>query len=416
MPPPYPLERLSVTIDRAGAAGPTFVDILESLREAYRQIYGQDVNLADDAADGQWLAVQSQGFYDCNASIIAAYLSYSPSFAQGNGLSSLVKLNGLRRQTPSNSTAQVTLIGQAYTIVRNGVVADRFDNQWNLPAEVIIPASGEITVTVTAQNPGSIPAGVGSINRIVTLQPGWQTVTNRSPAIEGFPVESDATLRKRQAISTQLPAITPLLSIWAAVANVRGVGRTHVYQNDTQFYDDHGIPPHSIAVIVAGGDDYEIARMIAWKKNVGAGTFGSTEVIVYEPPSAPITINFFRLLETHIYVKIWIRALAGEGYHSGIAQLIVLAVNAYINTLEIGQHVYAAWVCSPASLTGDAATIATGRTQSELDRMKRTYVLDQILLGTDPDHIDQHEIDVPFNSAAATTIESIFIEVEGGDT
>jgi uncharacterized phage protein gp47/JayE len=358
--------------------------------------------------------VQSQGFYDANASIIAAYLSYSPSFAQGSGLSSLVKLNGLRRQTPSNSTAEVTLIGQAYTVITNGVVADRFDNLWNLPPEVVIPPSGEVTVTAQAQSLGSIPAAPGSINRIFTLQPGWQSVVNRAPATEGFPVESDATLRKRQAISTSLPAITPLLSIWGAVANVPGVGRTHVLQNDTWFYDNHGIPPHSIAVIVAGGDDYEIARVIAWKKNVGAGTFGSTEVIVYDPPAAPITINFFRLQETQIYVRIWIRPLEGEAYNTGTGQLIVLAVAAYINSLAIGQHVYAAWVCSPASLTGDAAIIATGRTQAELDILKRTYVLDQILLGTDPNYIDQHEIDVPFHSAAAIAISNIFINIEEG--
>ena len=112
MPGPYPLERLSVTLDRTGIYGPIFEDVLLSLRAAYRAIYGSDTNLDDDTQDGQWTAVQAQGFYDANMSLIAAYLSYSPSFAQGIGLSSLVKINGLRRQEASYSSVEVTLFGE----------------------------------------------------------------------------------------------------------------------------------------------------------------------------------------------------------------------------------------------------------------------------------------------------------------
>ena len=407
---PYPLERLSVTIDRTGAYAPVFEDILMSLRAAYQAIYGSDTDLSDHTQDGQWTAVQSQGFYDANLALIAAYLSYSPSFAQGIGLSSLVKINGLRRQDASRSSVEVTIIGEPYTQIRNGTVQDIYGNFWLFPELVVIPRSGEITVLATARDEGDFRAGVGEVNRITFPQIGWQSVYNYSAAMIGHPVETDAQLRQRQSISTSLPAITPLLAVWAAVANVRGVSRSRGYENDTHLYDALGLPPHSLCIVVYGGDTYTIAQTIARKKNTGCGTFGSTEVIVYEPPSAPLTINFSRLKEIQIYIHIYIRPLTQ--YLSLTGGLIRMAVAEYINTRDIGEWVHAAWICPPASLTGEAATSGTGRTQAELDGLRTSYILEAILLGTDPDHIDQHEIVIPFDSAAVCDIENIRLTLE----
>jgi hypothetical protein len=409
MPGPFPLERLSVSIDRTGAHGPIFEDILQSLRAAYMAIYGSDLNLADDTQDGQWLAVQSKGFYDANLSIIAAYLSYSPSFAQGIGLSSVVKINGLRRQESSYSSVEVTIIGEPYTEIRNGRVNDMYGNQWILPDRLIIPRSGEITALATAQYEGDYRAAVGTVTVIGTPQPGWQSVYNHADAMPGLPVETDAQLRQRQAISTSLPAITPLLAVWAAVANIRGVGRTKCYENDTHLYNDLGLPPHSLAVVVYGGDTYEIALTIHRKKNTGCGTFGTTEVIVYEPPSAPAAINFMRLKLIQIYVHVIIRPL--PQFISGTAGLIRMAVNEHIITRDIGEWVHAAWLCPPASLTGEAAVDGTGRTQADLDRLRTTYILEAIYLGTDPAHIDQHEIVIPFDAAATCDIGNITVTI-----
>ena len=246
--------------------------------------------------------------------------------------------------------------------------------------------------------------------RIVTPNPGWQTVYNYSAAVIGRPIETDAQLRQRQAISTSLPAITPLLAVWAAVANVRGVERTRGYENDTHLYDEIGLPPHSLAIVVKGGDTYTIAQTIARKKNTGCGTYGSTEVIVYEPPAAPMHIKFMRLTEINIYVHVYIRPQ--PQYLSVTGALIRMAVAEYVNTLDIGQWVHAAWLCPAASLTGEAAVNGTGRTQPDLDRLRQTYILEAIMLGTDPDHIYQHEITIPFDCAAVTAIDNIRLTLE----
>jgi uncharacterized phage protein gp47/JayE len=409
MPGPYPLPTLAAAIDASGITAPTFEDIFLSLQAAYQQIYGSDVDLAPDSQDGQWIAVQSQIVYDMNAALIAGYLSYAPSTAQGAGLSSEVKINGLRRLVPSNSSAAVVLVGQAGTQVSNGVVADSFGNHWDLPPLVVIPVEGEVTATAICEVPGAVTAGPGSLTTMITLVPGWQSVSNPQAAQPGNPLESDATLRKRQAASTSLPAITPLEAIRAAVANVPGVGRIKVYDNDSDFYDVDVVPPHSIAVVVEGGDATAIATTIALKKNTGCGTYGSTEVVVQDPAGVPLTIDFFYLIEQPIFVALTIQPLLG--YLDTTGQLIIAAVAEFIATLEIGQDVYASWIHAAADLAGDAAINASGLTQMQLDRLSATYVVRNIGIGLAANPPSNADVVVPFNAAASCNPSNIALNL-----
>jgi uncharacterized phage protein gp47/JayE len=410
MPGPYPLPTLAATIDASGITAPPFEDILASLQAAYWQIYGSDVDLAPDTQDGQWIAVQAQAIFDMNMALINGYLSYSPASAQGVGLSSVVKINGIQRLSPSNSTAELLLIGQAGTTINNGVVTDTVVGaNWNLPPHVVIPLSGDITVTGTAATAGAIAASPGTIINIATPVPGWQSVTNLQAATAGLPVESDATLRKRQAVSTALPAITPRESILAAVANVRGVGRIQVYDNDSDFYDVNLIPPHSIAVVVEGGDAQTIAETIAFKKNTGCGTYGTTQIVVTDAEGVPNTINFFYLIEMPIFVSISIQPLTG--YTDTTGMLIIDAVATYLEGLDIGEDVYAPWLYAPADLAGDAATLSSGMNQAQLDRLSLTYVVRGIWIGLATNPADNADILIPFNAAASCNPSNIIINL-----
>ena len=398
MPGPYPLSRLGATIDLNGISAPTFEDIFQSFQAAYRQIYGSDVDLDPDTQDGQWLAVQSQIVYDTNAAVIAAYLSYSPTWAQGIGLSSEVKINGLRRLVPSNSAVDVRLVGQAGTTINNGVIADDFQNRWDLPATVIIPPQGEITVTAIAEVAGALTAGANSVTTMVTMVPGWQSVSNPAPATPGAPLESDATLRKRQSVSTAIAAISPREAIRAALLNLEGVQRCQVWDNDTDSVDANGIPAHSIAVVIEGGDDTLIASTIFIKKNTGCGTYGTTKVIITDTTGLPQTINFWRMQQYPIYVGITIRPLIG--YQDSTGSLLINCVVSYINQLDIGATVHTEWLHPPANLSGDVATGFSAMTQQQLDILSSTYVVESIFIGTNPAPTSAAEIPVPFTAAA----------------
>lgn len=328
---------LSCTIDANGITAPTYADVLSTLKAGYLSIFGSDAYLGNDSQDGQLLAIFAAAINDNNAATIQTYNAYSPAFAQGNGLSSAVKINGIRRLVASNSTAPVLIVGQAGTIIANGAVTDAASNQWLLPASVTIPTVGSITVLATAKSLGVIAAPAGTITNIATPTLGWQSVSNTVDATLGAPVEPDNTLRIRQAVSTAYPALSVFQAIQAAVANVSGVLTSALYENNTNAADSNGVPAHSVSVVVSGGDPVAVATAIANRKTPGAGTYGTTSEIILVNNS-PNTINFFEAINEVLTATITLHALTGYTSTDGVNATNAL-VN-YITGLQIGQPVY----------------------------------------------------------------------------
>ncbi|MDB5444984.1 MAG: hypothetical protein JWQ97_301 [Phenylobacterium sp.] len=360
-------------ITATGISAPSYADVLAWYQAQYRSIYGSDVVLDADTQDGQWVAIQAAALNDANAMAVAVYNARGPATAQGGGLSSIVKINGLLRHVPSSSTATVTIVGQAFTLIENGKVKDSAGNAWSLPNSVVIPVGGSIDVTATCDVAGAITAGIGAIAQIFTPTLGWQSVTNAAAATVGAPVESDAALRQRQAISTALPAQTPLQAIVAAVQGLSGVTLVKPYENNTSSTDANGIPAWSIALVVQGGVNGAIASAILNKKIPGGPTFGSTTVSALDPYGVAKPISFSRPSLVQIQAQVTIHPLAG--YTSVIGDNILQAVVDYINGLDpslassrtyspdvvklltglgIGTSVYRGRLYLPANLFGGA--------------------------------------------------------------
>lgn len=388
----FPLPTVAVTIDESGITAPSYEDILSSFIASFQQIYGTDVYLQPDGQDYQWLAVLALAQHDTNQATIQAYNDRSPSSAQGAGLSSVVKINGIARKASSNSTVTLTIVGVAGTQIVNGSATDANGNSWVLPTLVTIPVSGGIDVTATAAEIGSISAAANTISIIGTPTVGWQSVNNASDAVVGIDIESDATLRQRQAASTSLPAQTPLQSILAAVANVDGVKRSAIYENSGSVADANGIPAHSIAVVVDGGDDTQIAQIIESKKPPGTGTFGTTSISVQDPSGLVVTINFFDLIDVAVYVTVTIRPMAG--YTDDLGNKLQQAIMDFINGIPIGDSVYYNWLFAPASLNGNLA-----------------YRVTDITLDVNPNPALRVDLPIAFNQAAVTSLSNISLVI-----
>jgi len=327
---------------------------------------------------------------------IAAYNSFMPTFAQGVSLSILVKINGLLRLVASASTAVVTVIGNVGAQIVNGVAQDVNGNLWNLPVLVTIPLSGSIDVTATCQTAGAIGASANTINQIFNPQLGWQSVNNVSGAIQGAPVETDAALRQRQTISVALPALTPLQSISAAIAQVAGVTESIVYENPTNVTDSNGIPSHSISAVVAGGDALAIATVIEETKSLGTGTYGTTSVVVIDPVGLPITINYFVLVQVPIFVSLTIKALTGYVSSTGLA--IQNAIASFINSLTIGQAVRINWVNAAAQMISNPT-------------LGETFEVTVLTQGFSASPVGTVDLAIPFNQEAISSIANILLTV-----
>jgi uncharacterized phage protein gp47/JayE len=229
----------------------------------------------------------------------------------------------------------VVLTGQIGTLIAQGVVADiTTAQQWDLPAQVVIPEAGQILVTATCEKLGAVTALPGTLTRIVTPVRGWQSVTNPTAAMPGAPVESDTALRQRQRASVALPSRTVLQGVAEAVDALEGVTRQRAYENDTPFTDTNNIPAHSFSLVVEGGDADAIAQVIAKKKTPGAGTYGDTTITLTDAYGLPITIHFQRPEANAVCVAITLKALAGYSSRTGV--IIQQTVAKTINEVAIG--------------------------------------------------------------------------------
>lgn len=290
------------TIDENGLHLPDYPTVLEDVKARFRGIYGDDLYLEPDSQDGQLCAVFALALHDAYTLAGSVYNAYSPATAQGTGLSRMVKINGLRRKPSGRSTVDLRLVGQAGTVIRGGMAGDAAGKRWLLPDEVAIPQSGEITVTATAEESGDIRAAAGDIVKILTPARGWQSVGNPAAALPGAAVETDAELRRRQAISTALPSLTVFEGTLGAVASIPGVTRSRGYEND-------------------GG--------------------------------VPDVIKFFRPVETPVYATVTIRPF--PGYLSTTGESIRKNVAEHINGLNIGDDVSLSRLYSPANAANAAS-------------------------------------------------------------
>lgn len=390
-------------ITAAGCVRPTFADCLTYVQDSYRAIYGQDIVLDAATQDGQFMVLLAYGIHDANGETLAAYNSFSPATAQGTGLDRNVKLNGIRRKRATYSTVPLLLIGQAGITITGGIVTDPAGNQWALPAIVLIPDAGQITVSATCQTIGAIALPANTLDTangkgsIATVTRGWQSAINLVDASVGQPVESDSALRQRQAISTALPSLRLTDGLKGALAAIAGVNRLQVFENDKTTRDANGIPGHTIAAVVDGGDPAVIASVIELKKGPGVSTFGTTVQTVQptDNTSIPQDVAFFYLTTVPVAYAVTVQNIGG--YTASVEGLWKQALVDFVNGLGIGEDV-----------ERDQAFTAAKNYDGQGSKTFKIVSFQQARDGATPASAD---VPIAFNEAASCSLANIVVTV-----
>ena len=150
--------------------------------------------------------------------------------------------------------------------------------------------------------------------------------------------------------------------------------------------DENGIPPHSIAFVVEGGDPEAIAQAVAAKKTPGTGTFGDVAVELADKHGSTTAIRFFRPRIVPVKAHVHIRPL--PGYVSTTAAGIAAVVVAAVNALTIGEDVLLSKLYTPINA-------------AEPDPAIRTFDVLSITLGADGEPPAAANLEIAFNEAVA---------------
>lgn len=234
-------------------------------------------NLDPSTPDGLKIAHDAEIFSALDETLQQAYNSKDPNKAKGVDQDIVCALTGTVRSEGSGSSVELTLAGTALTFVPAGSLFESATtgSRWSTDQGVTLDGAGSATVNATCTITGPTQADANTITRIVTVVGGLSSVTNVDPATPGTDRQSDSSLRVERATSVGRPGNNQIDSLIGELFAVDGARRVKVYENDTDsdafdpIDNPHTLPKNSIAPIVDGGTDTDVALAIYIKKNPG---------------------------------------------------------------------------------------------------------------------------------------------------
>lgn len=322
---------MSFVITGSGMTIQTYQEIFDELATAYRLIYGADINLDADSADGQRVGIEAKARLDLQSVALSIYNQLDPDFAVGSNLNSLIKLAGIVRRPATRSQVDVDIVvTKDLTLPIGYEVKDDLDQIWLTIAAVPL-LTGSNAVTLYAENFGAVEALAGTVTTPATIVIGVSSVTNALAATQGADEETDEALRIRREQSIQAPVTSSIGGMFTALGNVAGVTDVVVYENDTAIDDViTGIPAHSIWCIVEGGTVADIVEAMAKNKTGGVDTWGIVSGAYIETVTKPdLTtfdivhqMDFDRPLDVPLYISMTIQ---GTGVDSAAIKAAIAA-------------------------------------------------------------------------------------------
>ena len=239
------------------STGVTVRDLSEWLtyfKAEFRTEFGADLSLDPETPEGQEVGIFALAMTEADESIRAVYNASAVGTAADTQLDDLASLLHMARAAATRSSVTVTLTGVAGTTIPANSRARTADNHvFYLVEDTEIPAGGTVNATMRAVESGSpAQAAAGELNRIVTLVPGWETVTNAADATPGVAREADSAFRARYRASTARLANGPQDAIYAALTEA-GTTAQVLYQNDGT----------AAGLIVGGADPSDLSALMA---------------------------------------------------------------------------------------------------------------------------------------------------------
>lgn len=214
-----------------------------------------------------------------------------------SGLANAISAAGYTISVDSNS---VLLAIEDQTVSRSGVL---------VLSDNLTTSSVTVIADFATNDYGRYIFPNGTITEIVTVITGFDSVENLIVPTYGQLQETDVELRHSYLAKSAIRSTRMIDSICSQlIDNVANVESATGYENDTDDTDDEGRPPHSVEIVVDGGDETEIATVILDKKAAGIQTFGDVTVNVATDYGDTVPISFNRPEYVYVWMKITLDA------------------------------------------------------------------------------------------------------------
>lgn len=192
-------------------------------------------------------------------------------------------------------------------------------------------------ITFATVDYGDIVIPNGVITKIVKTVAGLQAVENVGSYVAGRLTETDVEMRQSYIDKIYSRSSAMLESIKSAILeNVQGVLSVAPYENDTNDTDSMGRPPHSVEIVVDGGNATEIAQQILNTKAGGISTYGDVETVLHGVYGEDIAIRFNRPAYVYVWFQVGVTLSANTNPPTNYADLIKQTILECMEDVQAG--------------------------------------------------------------------------------
>jgi uncharacterized phage protein gp47/JayE len=334
------------TFTNSGVSVRTFDEIYNELADAYREIYGADINLDQSTPDGQKLGIFAKQILDLETYGLNLYSQMDPELASGEMLNSRIKILGISRKPATQSTVEVVITtDRSVTLPAGYSVADENGMNW-ITKNTQSLVSGANTVTLYAEEYGSISALANTVTEPNTIVLGVQSITNPNPSIDGNNEETDQELRLRRTRSLEIASQSTIGALYSKLSELELVTQVVIYENNTQDFDtERQIPSHSIWCIIEGGAVNRIVEVMTKNKPAGVGVKGQVAgTYIEEIPrfgGGSFFFNHEMRFDRPVYVPIFVRLKVKRKFPTEAINIDAIKENIVKRVFGINQNAVA---------------------------------------------------------------------------
>lgn len=314
-------------------------EILAQYQNLFKTIFG-DINIDESTPQGQIITSLTQ--------VDLATISYLENLANafffgGSGefldkwawnLYRVVRKNG----TPASVI--ITITGRPDTEIPADFTISDGSQNYIIESPTEIPETGEIKAKFINLEINDKSSSPNTITQIVTNISGVERVTNEAPSTLAIMRETDAQLFNRCLYFGSTATNASFRSILANVAQVQGVSRIAGAENvlDTpQTIQGVELTPHSICIVVDGGENEAIAKAIQQSKATGCDMVGTTEQILYIDKQKYF-YRFYRPTQVALQAQITV-SKTGALIPANFETLVKNNLADFINSLDIAKTI-----------------------------------------------------------------------------
>lgn len=314
-------------------------EILAQYQNLFKTIFG-DINIDESTPQGQIITSLTQ----VDLSTISYLENLANAFFFGGSGEFLDKwawnLYRVVRKHGTPSSVVITITGRPETEIPADFTISDGSQNYKIETATQIPAGGEIKAKFINLEINDKTSNANTVTQIVTNINGVERVTNEAPSTMAIMRETDAQLFNRCLYFGSTATNASFRSILANVAQVQGVSRIAGAENvlDTpQTINGVELTPHSICIVVDGGENEAIAKAIQESKATGCDMVGTTEQILYIDKQK-YTYKFYRPTQVALQAQITV-SKTGALIPANFETTIKNSLADFINSLDIAKTI-----------------------------------------------------------------------------